>query len=80
MPSIVYRLHNREMRFTTRELVSITYFHSQFPFVQLSRKDCYVTKEHTEWTVKFVNKGFDYYIIKVNQLTVTGSNKKNLEW
>ena len=36
--NIVYRLHNREMRNTTKGLVSISYFHAQFPFVQLPCK------------------------------------------
>ena len=46
--NIVYRLHNGEMIYTTKGLVSISYFHSQFPFVQLPCKDCYLTKEHAK--------------------------------
>ena len=44
MSVCLYRLHNREMRYTLNRLVSISYFHSQFPFVQLPCKDCYLTK------------------------------------
>ena len=51
-------------------------FPTQFPFVQLPCKDCYLTKEHADWTVKLVSKGFDYYINKVKQLTVTGNTRR----
>ena len=61
LPSIVYRLHNREMRYTTKGCVSISYFLSQFPLVQLACKDCYLTKEHAKLTVKLASKGFDLY-------------------
>ena len=56
LPSKVYRLHNRE-----KGCVSISYFHSQFSFVQL-------TKEHAKWTVKLVSKCFDFISIKWNSL------------
>ena len=44
----IYRLHNREMRYTTKGCVSINYFHSRLPFVQLACKDCYLTKEYAK--------------------------------
>ena len=44
----IYRLHNREMRYTTKGCVSISYLHSQLPFVQLACKDCYLTKEYSK--------------------------------
>ena len=44
--------------------------------VPLFFKDCYLTKEHAEWTVKLVSNGFDYYINKVKQLTVTGNTRR----
>ena len=44
----IYRLHNREMRYTTKGCVSIGYFQSQFPFVQLACKDFYLTKEYAK--------------------------------
>ena len=47
---------------TTKGLVSISYFYAQFPVVQISFKDCYLTKEIAEWTVKLVSKGLNYYI------------------
>ena len=48
LPSLVYRLHNREMRYTSKGCVSISYLHSQFSFAQLACKDCYLTKEHAK--------------------------------
>ena len=48
LPSIVYILHNGEMRYTTKGCVSISYFHLQFSFVQLACKDCCLTKEHAK--------------------------------
>ena len=60
----IYRLHNREIRYTTKGSVSISYFRSQFPFVQLACKDCYLTKEFAKLFVKLASKGFDFISIK----------------
>ena len=64
LPSIVCRLHNREMIYTTKGC----YFHLQFSLVQLACKDCYLTKVHAKWTVKLASKGFEFISIKWNSL------------
>ena len=40
------------------------YFHSQFSFVQLACKDCYLTRDHAKRTVKLASKGFDFISLK----------------
>ena len=60
----IYILHNGEMRYTAKGCVSISYFHSQFPFVQLACIDCYLTKEYAKLSVKLASKGFDFISIK----------------
>ena len=59
LPSIVYRLHNREIRYTKKGCVSISFYYSQC--VRLACKDRYLTKEYVICTVKLASKGMTLY-------------------